>query len=221
MNKPIGSFGEQLLRAMGRAAETAAARLARLADRELRSRGNVAAAAKRLEAEVRRDPALLLEVLDEARFTSALVRRYVERRARSQKIALRGEGAGHSPRDDHQRLARPHEYQDAAPAARGGHADVVTHLRRAPALKPLPPNRPRRTGAAMAGAAAAGRRALLDVLRVNGQPLRTVTAGEALAWSEKMAGDAALVARICRGLQERVPVGDQIDDAEAERRAQT
>ena len=224
MTTHIGSFGEALLRAFTRFGEDPdpKARLARVADAAIRKHApSLKKAADAVERAVRAEGGMMVEVLDELCFTRAIIERTVATRARRIKVALRGNGADQHFVDAHAKAARPDKHANAGQPAGGGHPTNDAHSRTAPATPAPPAARPghaRRTGAAMAGAAPATRRALLDTLRVNGQPLRDVTAGEALGFAEKSRTDAAAIERICTGLAEKVRVGDQITDAEAEDR---
>ena len=237
MTHQIGSFGEALLRAFG-ALPDSGARLERITDAAIREHApSLRRAADKVERTIRAEGGMMIELLDQAQFTRALVEKYTARRAHRIKVSLKGNGAGQLMTDNHARGARPDEHSNAAAAAGGGHGGVDAQPRCAPATNTAPggaahdranrrvtptatlPGHARRTGAAMGGARAATRRALLDTIRVNGQPLRDVTAGEALGYAEKARRDAGLIERICTGLKEKEPVGAQIDDEEAERRA--
>ncbi|MGS4945552.1 hypothetical protein ACVDG3_08740 [Meridianimarinicoccus sp. RP-17] len=206
MTRHITTFGRDLMRAISGTPLAGHLRLRGIvADAVHGANGSLDRALDKVERAVRDEPRLLVELLDERKFLRALCRSFTESEARRHGVTLRKSDAMKPGTQDR-------------PAATTGAATTTSTGRAKHSMSPTH-SLPRRSGAMMAGAAGAARVALLDVMRVNGQPLRAVTAGEALKYADKTKSDAVTIERICAGLKERVPVGDQIDDAEAARRA--
>lgn len=228
----IGSFGEALMRAFGRAAVGRGMRLHAEADSALMRHGVSREAVAILRTSVDAEPALMIELLDEIKFTDGLLRTFLLRRAAALKASGVVVPAGRHADDaqsvyargnsttEHQNPAG-HSFRDAQHAgARGTPEHRAGQSKRGNPEVPARPvqNKPRGL-ARMRGATALMRNHILDRLIVNGQPLRSVTAGEALGAAEVMSGNAATIVRICTGLKPDVPVGRQLSDSEAEERA--
>jgi hypothetical protein len=246
MTYQIGSFGEALLRAIGIAAVGAETKLHRITDAALKEHApSLTNATDAVEKAIRAEDGMLLALLDKAQFTRPLVERFVARRATHIRVRLdKPKGGGQNGDGIHKDRAPSINSPDAAQAAGGGRTSSDTHCDGAPApssarpgssdganvdLAPADaaprraPGHAKRTAANVGPAVAVMRQALLDTIIVNGQRLRDVTAGEALAFAEKQVTTARQIDAICRGLNDMLPVGQQITDEQAEdrwRRAQ-
>ena len=116
--------------------------------------------------------------------------------------------------------------QDAADPGgdRGGHGPDDTQRRTAPTVTNAPPrrtgdesrkaSRPKRTGAGTDISKSLAE-AALDLIRINGKPLRYAKPEYALQQAESWHINARVVEAICTGLAPGTPVGEQISDGEA------
>jgi len=107
MTKPIGSFGEALLRAMGIVSAHEGTSLHRVTDAALaKHKPSLAKATDAVERATRNEGGMLLELLDDARFTRPLVEKFVARRAAHIKVRLETPNGGGQKMFDDQQFPR-------------------------------------------------------------------------------------------------------------------
>jgi hypothetical protein len=215
----IGSLGDELIRAMSKIGLGPKVRLQSIADDAVREHGIGQSAVSAVSAAIEDDPALLVEMIDAIKFREPLIRRYLEGRA----AALRALGA-HVPVGLHKTGAlSPHAHRDTETARVTAQQNPATRGHRCRDAQTLiasrSPGHAKHGLKAIASVQTTVRRGLLDTILVNGQKLRDVRVEEALTWAETMQSRAIVVGRICNGLDPRKPVGEQLTDEEAERRA--
>ena len=102
----------------------------------------------------------------------------------------------------------------------GGQHIAENHSNDTPASRPDGQTRSRISNPrAQAKRAERMNKCLLDTIQINGRALREATPGEALQQAERWHIRACMVKAICQGLVDDKPVGEQIDDADADARA--
>lgn len=223
----IGTFGEELARAMARIGRAPArsVRLHGIADAAVMRHGVGDKAVSEVERAVRDDPALMLEILDEIKVVGPLIRRFIERRA----AALKAQGAfvpaGQAMHDALRGVAR----RDGEVPAADGHDAFDDQSGSAIRL----PGHARRGLDSIAAIAPTVARGVLQSTVIDGRRLGEMTPAEAMAHVarenasiarerialDKRHGHTALIVRICRDLDPAKRIDAQIDDDEAARRA--
>lgn len=166
--------------------------LARLVDNLASSSMSRQSIVDAVQNRIDEQPGLVLELLEDIGVLDDVIREYVYRRC-ERRQEFGGDNA-----------SRDIKGRSVSPNLDGSHSTT------------------KRTGKNVASVTSqVFRKCILDELKVNGLPLREVTAEEALQNAEKRRINARIIETLCRDLKPDLTVGEQLSDTEATERAES